>query len=119
MSDSTPCMRAVTSASSRSEKRWYASSYERRFIVSSFAMLHQCSTALAFFQGVCYTHSMSMDFSKLKEIAKKLGGILVMDGNVPELVVLSYENFSQMQQPAQTTQKSPEMPPEVPVHQHP
>ena len=42
-----------------------------------------------------------------------------MDGNVPELVVLSYENFSQMQQPAQTTQKSPEMPPEVPVHQHP
>jgi PHD/YefM family antitoxin component YafN of YafNO toxin-antitoxin module len=38
-----------------------------------------------------------MDFNQLKTLAKKLGGILVMNGNVPEFVVLSFEDFQKMQ----------------------
>ncbi len=34
-----------------------------------------------------------MDFSKLKNMAKSLGGILVVNGNDPDLVILSYDKF--------------------------
>lgn len=34
-----------------------------------------------------------MDFQKLKELAQKIGGILVMDGNEPELVILPYAKY--------------------------
>lgn len=39
-----------------------------------------------------------MDFGKLKALAKQLGGILVMQGNEPELVILPYEKY--MEEPA-------------------
>ncbi len=38
-----------------------------------------------------------MDFNRLKELVKKLGGILVLDGNEPEFVVLPYENYEKME----------------------
>ena len=34
-----------------------------------------------------------MNFNELKELARKLGGIVVMNGNVPEFVILSYPNY--------------------------
>lgn len=34
-----------------------------------------------------------MDFNKLKEVAKKLGGILVMSGDEPDFVILDYKNY--------------------------
>jgi len=34
-----------------------------------------------------------MDFQKLKMLAKQIGGILVMDGNEPQFVVLPYEKY--------------------------
>ena len=43
-----------------------------------------------------------MDFSKLKEIAKRLGGILVMQGNDPEFVVMSYDRFNALEEGAQS-----------------
>lgn len=36
---------------------------------------------------------MAMDFSKLKELARRLGGILVMQGDEPEFVILPYEKY--------------------------
>ena len=36
---------------------------------------------------------MAMDFSKLKELARQLGGILVMQGDEPEFVILPYEKY--------------------------
>ena len=39
-----------------------------------------------------------MDFKQLKELAKKLGGILVMDGNSPDFVLLSYQKYIELQQ---------------------
>lgn len=55
---------------------------------------------------------MSFDMQKLKDIAKRLGGILVMNGDEPELVIMSYEQFE-----SQKTEPS-HAPEEVPVHQH-
>jgi len=34
-----------------------------------------------------------MSFDQLKKLAKKLGGILVLNGNEPEFVILPYEQF--------------------------
>lgn len=34
-----------------------------------------------------------MDFKQLKKLAKKLGGILVLDGNEPEFVILPYNQY--------------------------
>ena len=34
-----------------------------------------------------------MDFRQLKKLAKKLGGILVLDGNEPEFVILPYDQY--------------------------
>ncbi|MEK7151262.1 MAG: hypothetical protein AAB784_00915 [Patescibacteria group bacterium] len=34
-----------------------------------------------------------MDFSKLKELTKRLGGILVLDGDEPEFVILPYNKY--------------------------
>ena len=34
-----------------------------------------------------------MDFKQLKKLAKKLGGILVLDGNEPEFVILPYDQY--------------------------
>jgi len=34
-----------------------------------------------------------MDFKQLKKLAKKLGGILVLDGNEPEFVILPYDRY--------------------------
>ena len=39
-----------------------------------------------------------MDLKQLKELAKKLGGILVMDGGLPEFVVLSYQRYSELEE---------------------
>ena len=39
----------------------------------------------------------SMDFKELKELAKKLGGIVVMNGSTPELVILSYESYKKLE----------------------
>ncbi len=39
-----------------------------------------------------------MDFSKLKDLARTLGGILVMDGDQPQFVIIAYEKY--MHQPA-------------------
>jgi hypothetical protein len=36
---------------------------------------------------------MAFDFEKLKSITKRLGGILVMNGNEPEFVIMPYEKF--------------------------
>lgn len=36
-----------------------------------------------------------MDFQRLKELVKKLGGVLVLDGDKPEFVILSYDNYQQ------------------------
>lgn len=35
-----------------------------------------------------------MDFTKLKELAKHLGGVLVMNGNEPEFVILPYDKYT-------------------------
>lgn len=40
-----------------------------------------------------------MDFKELKELAKKLGGIVVMNGSTPELVILSYGNYKKLENP--------------------
>jgi hypothetical protein len=49
---------------------------------------------LCFFKGFAIQEDiMAVDFEKLKDIAKKLGGVLVMEGNEPELVILPYEKF--------------------------
>lgn len=37
-----------------------------------------------------------MDFGRLKDLVKKLGGLLVFDGDEPTLVVLSYEKFKKL-----------------------
>lgn len=34
-----------------------------------------------------------VDFKQLKKLAKKLGGILVLDGNEPEFVILPYGQY--------------------------
>ncbi len=34
-----------------------------------------------------------MKFDQLKEIAKKLGGVLVLNGDEPEFVILSYDQY--------------------------
>lgn len=34
-----------------------------------------------------------MDFEQLKKLVKKLGGILVLNGNEPEFVILSYDQY--------------------------
>lgn len=36
---------------------------------------------------------MAFDLNRLKELASRVGGILVMNGNEPELVILPYEKF--------------------------
>ena len=38
-----------------------------------------------------------MDFNQLKELARKLGGILVMNGNEPEFVILTFGDFERLQ----------------------
>ena len=34
-----------------------------------------------------------MDFNQLKELARKMGGILVMNGNNPEFVILPFDKY--------------------------
>ncbi|MEK7616248.1 MAG: hypothetical protein AAB420_03530 [Patescibacteria group bacterium] len=51
-----------------------------------------------------------MDFTKLKEIAKRLGGILVMDGNEPEFVVMSYDRFNALEAVPQSVPVSQAVP---------
>ena len=43
---------------------------------------------------VCYTEAMGFDFEKLKTLARRLGGILVMQGDEPEFVILSYDKYA-------------------------
>ncbi|MGD0977442.1 MAG: hypothetical protein ABR875_04100 [Minisyncoccia bacterium] len=38
-----------------------------------------------------------MDFNQLKELARNLGGILVMNGNTPEFVVLPFEKYQKIE----------------------
>lgn len=38
-----------------------------------------------------------MNFSRLKELVRKLGGVLVLDGDKPEFVILSYDNYQKME----------------------
>ena len=37
-----------------------------------------------------------MDFLKLKQLVRKLGGLLVLDGDEPAFVVLSYDKYQKM-----------------------
>jgi hypothetical protein len=37
--------------------------------------------------------SNGMDFNQLKQLAEKLGGILVMDGDKPKFVIISYDQY--------------------------
>ena len=39
-----------------------------------------------------------MQFSRLKELVRKLGGVLVLDGDDPEFVILSYDKYENMEQ---------------------
>lgn len=39
-----------------------------------------------------------MNFIELKELVKKLGGIVVMNGNIPEFVILSYANYKRIEE---------------------
>jgi len=39
-----------------------------------------------------------MNFSRLKELVRKLGGLLVLDGDEPAFVVLSYDKYQKMEQ---------------------
>lgn len=47
-----------------------------------------------------------MDFSELKQLAKKLGGILVMNGNSPEFVVLAYDQYQKLTGGAHTERRA-------------
>ena len=38
---------------------------------------------------------MAFDFDKLKTVARRLGGILVMQGNDPEFVIMSYDKYAE------------------------
>ncbi len=40
---------------------------------------------------------MAFDFEKLKSVAKRLGGILVMEGSEPQFVLLSYEQYTKLE----------------------
>ena len=40
------------------------------------------------------TTSNGMNFEKLKTLARRLGGILVMQGDEPEFVILSYDKYA-------------------------
>lgn len=37
-----------------------------------------------------------MNFSRLKELVRKLGGVLVLDGDEPEFVMLSYDKYQKI-----------------------
>lgn len=37
-----------------------------------------------------------MHFAKLKELVRKLGGVLVLDGDEPKFVILSYDKYESM-----------------------
>ncbi|MFH1769108.1 MAG: hypothetical protein ABH833_00380 [Parcubacteria group bacterium] len=41
-----------------------------------------------------------MDFNKLKEFAKKFGGVLVMNGNEPDFVVMDYNRYLELERGA-------------------
>lgn len=43
-----------------------------------------------------------MDFNELKALAKQLGGIVVLNGSTPELVILSYHNYRRLAAPVPT-----------------
>lgn len=38
-----------------------------------------------------------MQFSRLKELVKRLGGVLVLDGDEPEFVILSYGEYEKIE----------------------
>lgn len=38
-----------------------------------------------------------MNFNQLKEIAKRLGGVLVLNGDEPEFVIVSYDQFQKIE----------------------
>jgi PHD/YefM family antitoxin component YafN of YafNO toxin-antitoxin module len=38
-----------------------------------------------------------MQFDRLKELVRKLGGVLVLDGDKPEFVILSYDKYENME----------------------
>jgi hypothetical protein len=37
-----------------------------------------------------------MDFNQLKQLAEKLGGVLVMDGDRPRFVIVSYDQYKKI-----------------------
>lgn len=47
-----------------------------------------------------------MDFNRLKELAKKLGGILVLNGNEPEFIILSYDQYKKIDNAANGEENS-------------
>jgi len=62
---------------------------------------------------------MAFDLAKLKELATRVGGILVMNGNEPELVILPYEKFASETLPTsvQPSLPVPPTPVTAPIHQ--
>ena len=49
-----------------------------------------------------------MDFNQLKKLVKKLGGILVLNGDEPEFVILSYDQYEKTDRAAENTEEGPE-----------
>ena len=49
-----------------------------------------------------------MKFDQLKEIAKKLGGVLVLNGDEPEFVILSYDQYEKQSDTLNSSTENPE-----------
>jgi hypothetical protein len=45
-------------------------------------------------RGVCYISPM--DFEKLKKLAAETNGLVIMNGETPELVVLPYKDYQEL-----------------------
>ena len=55
-----------------------------------------------------------MDFTKLKSLAKKLGGILIVNGNEPDVVILDYNKYIELENgPGLKEIEKPVLPTEV------
>lgn len=56
-----------------------------------------------------------MNFDQLKQLAEKLGGVLVMDGDKPKFVIVSYDQYrrTENQEPATVSESFKSIEPEA------